>query len=82
MAQKPRQDDARAKRGVKGLPYADSDRVFASLDEYLAHRAYTATMGVPTLREVSPGRYVEEAADGQVRRYTRQQLLDMFGFTH
>lgn len=82
MADQTRQTGKKADaRGVKGLPYADADRAFSTLDEYLAHRAFLATIGIPTLRETSPGRYVEEAADGQVRRYTRQQLLKMFGFT-
>lgn len=82
MTRKSAGDDkaASAARGVKGLPYAAPERVFANLDEYLAHRAYVATVGAPTLRELSPGRFIEEAADGQKRYYTREQLLRMFGF--
>lgn len=80
MVQTPRQEDAGARHGVKGLPHADPDRVFANLDQYLAHRARVAAMGAPALREISPGRYAEEFRDGTSHSYTREELLRMFGF--
>jgi hypothetical protein len=70
-----------APRGVRGLPQANPDRVFFSLDEYLAHRARVAAMGAPALREISPGRYAEEFRDGTSHSSTREELLRKFGFT-
>jgi hypothetical protein len=65
-----------------GLPCADGRR-FASLDAYLAHLETLGTMGITWYDHRADGTYVE------VRRrppgeappvFTRQDLLDRFGF--
>ncbi|MBX3575574.1 MAG: hypothetical protein KF723_00085 [Rhizobiaceae bacterium] len=67
-------------KGVSGLPYAPPSQVFATLDDYVAYRARVSAMGGPTLREVAPGRFVEEFQGGQVNHYTREELLRTLGF--
>ena len=69
--------------GVKGLPYADPDRVFPSLEAYLEHRRSVATMGAPVLEEIGPDRFRETAGRSRSRfsqEFTRAELLRRYGF--
>ncbi len=69
--------------GVRGLPFAPPQRVFSSLEDYLQYRREAATMGAPILEQVGPDRFRETAGrlmSRSVREYTRNELLQMYGF--
>ncbi len=72
--------------GRSGLPYA-GDRTFATLDEYLAYLEYLSTADRPHYRRVSPELY--ELVPGtplaqplEKRFFSRQELLEKYGFDH
>lgn len=75
--------DADSSGGVPGLPMA-GERVFRTLDEYLAFRAELGHFDSPHYTEVEPGVY--ELWGGRrppgvtPQRFTRAQLLAEFGF--
>lgn len=66
------------------LPYAHG-RTFATLDEYLAHlRQFAGPIGQPWYRETRPGFYervTTRVPRGAPETYTRDQLMQKFGFT-
>ena len=68
----------------KDLPYAPG-RSFKTLDEYLAWRRKLGTMDRPFYEQVSPGVY--RLVSGRRlpgrpdRLFTRQELMEQFGFT-
>lgn len=68
---------------VAGLPFANG-RTFGTLDEYLAFRRELGAVDKPFYREISPGLYELDTGRALSRkpseRYTREQLLAMFGF--
>lgn len=71
-----------ARRPVEGLPFSQG-RSFSSLDEYLAFLKKRGAYDVPWYREVRPGVYelVSRRGPGAQRQiFTRQQLLEKFGF--
>jgi len=69
--------------GVAGLPMA-GERLFSTLDDYLAFRAELGAYDAPHYTEVEPG--VFELWGGRrppgvtPARFTRAQLLAEFGF--
>ena len=70
------------KSPVVDLPYAQG-KSFGTLDEYLAHRKQLGAMDVPYFEARKDGSYVYIA--GSIRRgppevYTREELLERFGF--
>lgn len=71
-------------KGRAGLPFA-GDRVFYSLDDYLAFRRELGKTDRATwYDEVSPGvyRYVARAVPPEQRRtWTRAELMAEFGFS-
>lgn len=73
-----------AARAVKSLPFAHG-RSFATLDEYLAHlRDRAGPIGQPWYRKVGGDTYelvTTIVPRGRPETFTRQQLMDRFGFT-
>lgn len=68
---------------VPDLPFS-SGQTFADLDAYLAHLQELGTMGIPWFRQLPDGRYVEvrrRPPGEEPEVFTRQELLDRFGFT-
>jgi hypothetical protein len=68
---------------VAGLPFAQG-RTFSSLDEYLAFRRGRGAHDIPYYREVGPGVYElvgRRGPDAEKKTYTRQELMQQFGFT-
>ncbi|PWK54701.1 hypothetical protein [Roseicyclus mahoneyensis] len=64
------------------LPFS-SGRSFADLDTYLAHLQELGTMGIPWFQLLPDGRYmlVQRRPPGEAPEiFTRQDLLDRFGF--
>lgn len=74
---------ASAADGIADLPFARG-RTFRTLDEYLAYREKLGAQDAPYYREISPGVY--ELWGGRrppgvtPPTFTRQQLLEEFGF--
>ncbi len=72
---------------ISGLPYAQG-LSFTQLDDYLNHLRRLAPQDRPYFDEVAPGQYrriIGRRAPGtpeDPRIYTRQDLLDMYGFKH
>jgi len=68
---------------VTNLPFANG-RTFGTLDEYLAYRRELGAMDKPFYREIKPGLYELETGRGPKakppQRYTRGELLELFGF--
>ena len=64
------------------LPYADG-RTFRSLNDYLAYRKTLGRLDRPYYEEISPGLYrlvAMRRPNTPDQVFTRQQLLDLFGF--
>lgn len=65
------------------LPFAQG-RHFETLDDYLAFRRERGATDVPWYREIRPGVYELAGRRGPgaaPRIYTREQLMERFGFT-
>ncbi|WP_439139942.1 hypothetical protein [Roseicyclus sp.] len=68
--------------GIADLPYAQG-QVFDTLDAYLAHLQTLGTLGITWYRALPDGRYeaVRRRAPGTPPTiFTRQELLDRYGF--
>ena len=69
---------------ARSLPFAHG-RSFATLDEYLAHlRDRAGPIGQPWYRKVGNDTYelvTNIAPQGRPQTFTRQQLMERFGFT-
>ncbi|WP_375206282.1 hypothetical protein [Hyphococcus sp.] len=68
--------------GVAGLPYAHG-KVFATLDEYLAHLQQLSAIDLPYWREVRPGVYEQVVHMPEAttpKTATREELLAMYCF--
>lgn len=67
--------------GVAGLPYAHG-KVFATLDEYLAHLKQLSAIDLPYWREISPGVYqkVVRMPEAEPQTATREELLKEYCF--
>jgi hypothetical protein len=65
------------------LPYAKG-MDFETLDSYLAYRRKLGAIDIPYYREISPGVYQlivgRQPKSIPAKIYTRQQLLELFGF--
>ena len=70
---------------VRGLP-SSFGRSFATLDEYLAHlERYAGPVGQAWYRRVGPDIYERVTTvvpQPQPRRFTRDELMRRYGFTH
>jgi hypothetical protein len=68
---------------VRGLPFA-GEQSFATLDEYLAFLKTAGEYDTPWYREIKPGRVYERvtrrAPGKKAPIYTREQLLEKYGF--
>ncbi|HYE42187.1 MAG TPA: hypothetical protein VEA15_02245 [Caulobacteraceae bacterium] len=69
--------------GVAGLPFSHG-KVFRTLDEYLEHRRALGAQDAPHYTEISPGVYElwggRRPPGVKPPTFTRQQLLEEFGF--
>lgn len=74
--------------GISGLPFARG-KSFVTLDQYLRHLERNGTIGLPYYREVRLGVYAYittfvpkpgNSEGNAMPLFTRQQLLDKFGF--
>ena len=67
------------------LPFAKG-QTFRDLDSYLAHRKELGTRDVPFFERMRDGRYeliTPFVRDPSVKRiFTREELLQKFGFSH
>lgn len=75
-------DRAGGNGGPAELPFAQGQS-FATLDDYLAHLETLGTIGITWYRLVPDGRYerVRRRAPGTPpETFTRQELLDRYGF--
>lgn len=74
--------DARANGAATGLPHAEG-RDFATLDAYLAHLEKLGEIGITWYERMPDGRYqmIRRRQPGSAPEiFTRQELLDRFGF--
>jgi len=71
-------------QAARSLPFSHG-RSFATLDEYLAHlRDRAGPIGQPWYRKVGADTYelvTTNVPRGRPERFTRQQLMERFGFT-
>lgn len=70
-------------KAVEGLPFA-GDRSFATLDAYLAFLEEQGAFDTPWYREIAPGVYelvTRRPPWEKAKTFTREQLLEKFGFT-
>lgn len=67
--------------GVAGLPYSHG-KVFATLDEYLAHLKQLSAIDLPYWREISPGLYqkVVRMPEAEPQTATREELMKEYCF--
>lgn len=80
---KPMQIPFEGEDDSEGLPFAQG-RTFATLDAYLAFLRERGAYDVPWFQEVRPGVYALISRRGPKAPpliYTREQLMQRFGFT-
>ncbi|MFC2953519.1 hypothetical protein ACFOOP_16395 [Marinicaulis aureus] len=67
--------------GVAGLPYSHG-KVFATLDEYLAHLHQLSAIDLPYWREIRPGIYqkVVRMPEAEPQTATREELMKKYCF--
>lgn len=75
-------NDAKSNESEPGLPHAQGQS-FATLDAYLAHLEKLGEIGISWYERMPDGRYrlIKRRMPGsEPEIYTRQELLDRFGF--
>lgn len=75
-------NDAKSNESEPGLPHAERQS-FATLDAYLAHLEKLGEIGISWYERMPDGRYrqIKRRMPGsEPEIYTRQELLDRFGF--